>query len=80
MHGHTPGTNTLLLIAKMIDFVGNLNFSQISIWHIEFIHLYVYFNTYTLPCIESILSTFQCSWGYEPSIEMGIVSEVDLCP
>ena len=35
---------------------------------------------YTLTYIENILSTFQCSWGYEPSIEMGIVSEVSSRP
>ena len=44
------------------------------------IHLYVHFNTYTPPCIEIILSIFECSCGYDPSIEMGIVSEVSSHP
>ena len=34
----------------------------------------------TLPYIEKRLSTFQCSWGYEPPTEMGIVSEVSSRP
>ena len=29
---------------------------------------------YTLPCIETILSTSECSYGYKQDTEMGIVS------
>ena len=42
--------------------------------------LSVFSPMHTLPYIENILSTFQCSWGYEPPIEMRIVSEVSSRP
>ena len=45
MHGHTPGTNTVLLITNMIGFVNDEKFSQVSIWHIAlYICIYVHFN------------------------------------
>ena len=36
--------------------------------------------SYSLPCIEKILSTSECSCGYGPCIEMGIVSYVSTRP
>ena len=36
--------------------------------------------SYSLPYIEKILSTSECSCGYGPCIEMGIVSYVSTCP
>ena len=44
MHGHTPGTNTVLLITKMIGFVADEKFSQVSILAHSIIHLYAYLN------------------------------------
>ena len=69
MHGHTPLTNTVLLITKMIGFVANQNVSQVSIWQIR-----------TLPCIDKILNTSEYSWGYRLPIEMGIVAGVSSRP
>ena len=43
MHGHTPGTNTVLLIAKMIGFVADEILSGVHMVH-SIIHLYVHFN------------------------------------
>ena len=36
--------------------------------------------SYTLPCIEKILSTFECSWRYGPHLEMEFVSYASSCP
>ena len=42
IHSHTPGTNTVLLITKMIGFVADEKFSQVSIWHIPlYICMYI---------------------------------------
>ena len=45
MHGYTPGTNTVLLIAKMIGFVDDENSASpgVHMAH-SIIHLYVHFN------------------------------------
>ena len=42
MHGHTPGTNTVLLIAITMSYLADQNFSQVSIWHIAlYICMYI---------------------------------------
>ena len=42
-HGHTPGTNTVLLITKMIGFVAEKILPSAHMAH-SIIHLYVHFN------------------------------------
>ena len=34
MHGHTPGTNMVFLMTKMIGFFADKILCQVSIWHI----------------------------------------------
>ena len=43
MYGHTPGTNTDLLITKMIGFVADEILLGVHMAH-SIIHLYVHFN------------------------------------
>ena len=50
MHGHTSGTNTVLLITKMIVFVADQKFSEVSIWHITLYILCTFQYKYNTPC------------------------------
>ena len=58
MHGHTPGTITALLMAKIVGIVADQEFSQVSIWHIA-----LYINIIPRGIRDGILSAFKFSYS-----------------